>query len=167
MAHTPRLIASAAAVAVLATGAVVAPAAFAGPHPTPAQASFKVKLAACNYEPASDRIKAKGSVRTIVKQLPADEFYYLKGRVTVESRKPGTEAWQGVGRRQTSSIGFGLEELPFAWNAKVSVPVPNAVADSHELSLNYRIKLMQERDGKDLVVWRQTGRSSTFECGDG
>ena len=125
-----------------------------------------MKKAFCEYEPTSDKIKAKGALKTTVKQLDDDEFYYLVGRIVIDGRKPGGD-WKPVAERRTSSAGFELDELPFRWRAFASVVVPNKVADERELSLRYRVRLMFSDTGKDPVVWSLTGRSSEFECGDG
>lgn len=166
MSALPHLRRPAVALAALTGLALLAPAAWSAPQPTPGQASFKLKQAFCGYEPATDKIKAKGAITATVKQLPADEFFYLKARLTIDGKKPGGD-WKPVGVHRTSSIGFGPDELPFRWRTFVSLAVPDQVADHQVLSLRYRVKLIQEQPGKDAVVWQQSGRSSSFECGDG
>ena len=116
MSAHPHLRRPAVALAALTGLALLAPAAWSAPQPTPGQASFKVKQAFCGYEPATDKIKAKGAITATVKQLPADEFFYLKARLTIDGKKPGGD-WKPVGVHRTSSIGFGPDELPFALDA--------------------------------------------------
>ena len=154
---------------LLGAPALLTPAAQAV-EPTPDQASFTVKRAECGYAPVADKIKAWASFRVRIKQLPPDdEIYYTLGQVRSQSRKPGTTAWKTFASQGVTSIGFGTDDLPFRWRAKSSKPVPPAIANKHELSFKYVIKLMRSTDevGSDDVVWKARGRSSTVECGDG
>jgi hypothetical protein len=166
--HRTSRFAAAAAAAVLTSAVGLSPAAHAV-EPTPDQASFKVKRAECGYAPTADKIKAWANIRVIVKQLPEDETYYTLGKVVSQSRKPGTTAWKTFAAQGVTSIGFGTDRLPYAWNAKSSKPVPPSIANTHEVSFKYVIKLMESTDavGSDDVVWKAKGRSATVGCGDG
>jgi hypothetical protein len=169
MSRTHRLLGSTVAVVALTGAALVGPAAHAV-QPTPDQASFKVKRAECGYAPIADKIKAWADIRVTVKKLPdAEAEYYTLGKINVQSRKPGTTTWTTFTQQGVTSTSFGADELPYGWNAKAAKPVPAAIADNHELSFRYVIKLMKSSGltGDDTVVWKARGRTATVGCGDG
>lgn len=167
MSRTSRFVVAAAAVS--ATSVFLAPVAHAV-EPTPDEASFKVKRAECGYAPIADKIKAWADIRLTVKQVPDGEAdYYTLGKVKVQSRKPGTTAWKTFTQEGVTSPSFGVDQLPYRWSAKAAKPVPAAIANTHELSFKYVIKLLKYTglSGDETLVWKARGRTATVECGDG
>ena len=128
------------------------PSASALREPTPAEAAFTVKTASCEDGTAVAKI------RTMVRDLPTQDFYYLIGRTRLEVRQ-SDGGWRPAVKRFAISHGFSADDLPERWNMRHEAVVPEGDL-GRRLRVHYRIELLTEDDN----IWRASGDSQGFTC---